>query len=308
MKTSNILKLPFTASLALATWLAGGTPTSASAQADSGDSLTAAQIVTKSREAYGALSSYRDRGTVEYSMGAQKMTLTFSTRLQRPSQYRIDWTQKTGSHGMAWSDGGGNHLIAAALGEEKSGEAQEMPSMKAALAQAAGPSLTAAVVIPGAFFSQDVGDAFFAPVLSGHTPLKRESDAVVGSIDCYVVSSAMDLSKQRQAGKSGTADTTLWIGKKDFLIQQCRTKQVEKMDNAGPPSEQAIDDASRKTLEMQHKPVTPEAIAALRPQMKVIMSQVQTQLKSGFAAGLIFNQKHEDIVVNEKLTATDFAR
>jgi hypothetical protein len=306
MKTSNWFTLNFTAGLALAAL--AGTPMTASAQAANGDSLTAQQIVAKSRAAYGALSSYRDRGTVNYEMAGQKLALSFSTRLQRPNQYRIDWAQKAGSGGVAWSDGAGHHLVAAAAGEEKNAEPQEMSNMRENLGRAAGPSFTAAAAIPGAFFRQDVGDTFFAPALAGRDPLQRESDARVGGVECYVVSSVMDLSKQPKAAKSGSADTTLWIGKEDFLIHQCRTKYVEKMASAGAPNDQAIDDAIKTTLQTQHKPVTAEAIAAMRPQMKAIMSQVQATLKSGFASGLVFDQKHEDIVVNEKLPAADFAR
>jgi ABC-type hemin transport system substrate-binding protein len=59
---------------------------------------------------------------------------------------------------------------------------------------------------------------------------------------------------------------------------------------------------------MQNKPATPEAVAAMRPQMKVIMKQVQATLKSGFESGVVFTQTHENISVNEKLSPSDFDR
>jgi hypothetical protein len=127
----------------------------------------------------------------------------------------------------------------------------------------------------------------------------------VGDIDCYVLSSTLDFSKiPDNSGKSGTASTTLWIGKTDFLIHQCRTKYVEQAD--ATPSDQAIDDAIKKSLEIQKKPVTPEAMAALRPQMTAIMKQVQASLKTNFATGVVSTQTHENIVPNPKLSPADF--
>jgi hypothetical protein len=83
---------------------------------------------------------------------------------------------------------------------------------------------------------------------------------------------------------------------------------VEKVDSSAPATDQAIDEAIKKSLEMQKKPVTPDAIAAMRPQMKAIMKQVQSTLKSGFEAGVVFAQKHENIAVNEKFLPADFTR
>lgn len=130
----------------------------------------------------------------------------------------------------------------------------------------------------------------------------------MGDVDCYVVSSAMiNLSKLPDIGKPGTASTMLWIGKRDFLIHQCRVAYVEKVDSSAP-NDQAIDEAIKKSLAMQNKPVTPEAIAAMRPQMKEIMKQVHATLKSGFESGVVFTQTHENISVNQKFSPADFAR
>jgi len=90
----------------------------------------------------------------------------------------------------------------------------------------------------------------------------------------------------------------LWIGKKDFLIHQTRTRYVEKADS----SDKAMDDAIKKALALQHKAATPDAIAEMRPQMKTIMEQ----LKSSFTAGIISTQTHENIVVNQNYSPADF--
>jgi hypothetical protein len=317
MKTMTWLKVKFAAGVGAATLLAGGAETVAVSQTAVGDKLTAQEIVGKSRDAYAALSSYSDSGTVVSEMAGQKNTLTFSTRLQRPNLYRIDWTQETGfkgvllasNKGVVWSDGSGDYFQSTAAGQEKYAKPQKMQTMKQAFLQAAGLSWSAASTIPGAFFNQDLGDVFVAPVASGRHPLQKEKDAKVGDVDCYVVSSVIDFSQiPDNKGKPGSASTVLWIGKRDFLIHQTRTKYVERVDSSAPPSDQAIDEAIKKSLEMQKKPVTPEAVAAMRPQMRAIMKQVQSTLKSGFESGVMFTQTHKNIVVNEKFSPTDFIR
>jgi hypothetical protein len=213
-----------------------------------------------------------------------------------------------GLSGVVWSDGSGDYLLATAAGQQKNAKSQKMQSMRDALIQAAGLSSPAVSTIPAAFFNQDLGDALLAHAMSGRYPLKKENDAKVGDVDCYVVSSVMDPSNAPDKGKPATASATLWIGKRDFLIRQYRTTHVGKVDLGAPPSDQAIDDAIKKSLEMQNKPATPEAVAAMRPQMKAVMKQVQSTLKSGFESGLVFTQTRENIVVNEKFTPADFTR
>jgi hypothetical protein len=75
---------------------------------------------------------------------------------------------------------------------------------------------------------------------------------------------------------------------------------VEKADS----SDQAIDEAIKKSLKMQNQPITPETIAAMRSQMKANMEL----LKSGYESGLFFTQTHKNIVVNQKYSPVDFAR
>jgi|GEM_PF-1044549 len=320
MKIMTWIKIKFVLGVSVAALLAGGAATVAISQTGGGDKPTAQEIAGRSRDAYAALSSYSDSGTVVSEIAGQNVTTTFNTRLQRPNLYRIDWTQGTGLSGVVWSGGSGDYLqimpgvpvtpgaLAAiiAAGQENNAKPQRMQNMKTALTRATGLSGSAASTIPGAFFNQDLGDVFVAPVASGRHPLQKEKDAKVGNVDCYVVSSVLDFSKiPDNKGKPGTASTMLWIGKRDFLIHQCRTKYVEKVDS-NALSDQAIDEAIKKSLEMQNKPATPEAIAAMRPQMKAIMKQVQSTLKSGFESGIVFTQTHENIVVNKQFSPSDF--
>jgi len=270
--------------------------------------LPAEEIVTKVHDAYAALSSYSDSGAVVAQIGGQNVTTTFNIRLQRPNLYRIDWDQNSGpisGQGVVRSDGTGDNVLfkypdfmLATLGQNQSDKPRKMPSRLAALAVAAPLSGSAASTITGTFFQQDVGD-FAGPAASGRYPLKKEKDEKVGDVDCYVVlSEGIDLSKVASIGKPGTLDTKLWIGKKDFLIHQTRTRYVEKADS----SDKAMDDAIKKALALQHKAATPDAIAEMRPQMKTIMEQ----LKSSFTAGIISTQTHENIVVNQNYSPADF--
>ncbi len=302
-------KLNFAAAAGMAALLSAAAGTAAVAGSGSGDSLTAEAIVAKSLDGYAALSSYSDSGTVATEMAGQRNTLTFNLRLQRPNLYRVNWqgTALTGE-GVAWSDGSGDFLQATAPGQAKDSKAQKMQNRRSGLARAAGLSWTAAATVPQAFFKQNLGDMLLAPATSGRYPLKKETDAKIGDADCYVVSGVMDLSQLPDVRKAGTSYTTLWIGKSDFLIRQARMRYVEKAGATAPPSDQAIDDAIKKSLEMQHKPATPEAIAAMRPQMREIMQKTQSTLKAGFAAGMVFTQTHQNIVVNQKLAPADFTR
>ena len=314
MKTMTWLKFKFAIGVGMAALLAGGVATVAISQT-SGDGLTAQKIAEKSRDAYAALASYSDSGTVVSEIGNQNITTAFHLRLQRPNLYRVDWTQTGGmatTEGLVWSDGSGDYsLMGDPTGANMPGQAsklKKMPNMKAALSLATGLSTSAASTVPGAFFNQDLGDVFVAPVRSGRHPLQKEPDAKVGNVDCYVLSSTLDFSKiPDNGGKPGLAATTLWIGKQDFLIHQSRTKYVEKVDDSAT-GDQAIDNAIKKSLEMQNKPVTPETVAAMRPQMAAIMKQVQATLKSSFESGVVFTQTHENIVVNQKFSPADFAR
>ena len=301
--------------------LAGSTAIIATAQA-SGDELSARQIADKTRAAYAALSSYSDSGKVVYAIAGQNLTATFDLRLARPGLYRVDWAQEKGLQGVVWSQGDGDFLQVdpgspasamataslAAAGLKNDPNPQRKPSRNAALSQAAGLSFTAAATIPGIFFNQSCGDIFISPIIAGQYPVKREKDETINGVDCYVIATEIDLSTTTPPSKPGTESATLWIGKSDFLIHQDQVRYAEKVDEQALSSDAQIDEACKKSLEMQHQPVTPEAIAALRPQMRTVMKQVQSTLKAGFAKGIVTTQTHDNIVINRSLTASDFAR
>jgi len=317
MKTMTWLKIKFAAGVGVAALLAAGTATVAISRPAAGDgAMKPAEILAKTHAAYAALSSYRDHGTVVSQIGGQELRMDFHTRLQRPGSYRIDWQHETGPMGMAtgsdgviWSDAAGDHLRTdgSALTAQKA-ETKRLKSRKQAAGAAMAHSLGAAETVPGAFFGEDLGDMFVTPALAGRYPLHAEADAVAGGVDCLVLTTdAMDLSQVPGVGKPGTATITLWIGKQDFLLHQSRTKYTEKVDEQVLNSDAALDAAIKKSLAMQGKPATPDAIAAMRPMMRTVMKQVQSTLKDSFTAGIVTVQTHAGIVVNQPFTAADFA-
>ncbi len=300
------LKLKFAAGVGVAVLLAGSAATIALSQHGANDKLTPQQIAKQAQDAYATLFSYSDSGTAVGESAGTTTRTTFNIRLQRPNLYRIDWTQTGGLYtgkGVVWSDGSGDYLVTGPAGQEKSEQPDKMYDMQFALGAAAGSSDSAASTIPAVFFKQTWGDVLELAA-SGRLKINRESDAKIGSVDCYVVSSVLDAVSlpgqgklPNKMGKVGTITTTLWIGKRDHLIHQCRTSS-EGMSIALPPQSDAD---IKAILERQNKSATPEAITAWRTQMDAMMKQAQ-------GARFVFTETHENISVNQMSLPSDFTR
>jgi hypothetical protein len=293
----------------VAALLAGGAATVAVSQTGGSDKLTVPEIAKQTQEAYAALTSYSDTAKGVSEGGGQTTEATCTTRLQRPKQYRVEWTTTGGlyvSKGLFWSDGGANYRVMEAADKFASATAQTARDMQMAFAMATGVSGGVASTVPGAFFKLNFGDKLGAFV-SGNTEMKREADEKIGGVDCYVVVSVLDGDKllgNKKMPKNalvdlkslGTTTTTLWIGKKDHLIRKSKTA------TAGMSAAMKFTDETLKmALERQKKPVTPENIAALRTEMEKSMAQMKN-------SGLVITETHENIVVNQKFSASDFTR
>ncbi len=297
MKMMTWIKLKFAMASARPILLAGGVVTVAISQTSMTSAiLTAQEIAKQSQDAYAALSSYSDTGTVTTSNGGgQVMMTTFSIRLQRPDLYQLDWSSTGGSYnskGAAWSDGDGNFFQMGAAGQNAKPEKQR--DMQQTLASAMGVSGSAAS-IPATFFSQPFGDVLGVPAM-GRFQLKRTSDEKIGDTVCHVISSTLPSVKlPNNKGNSGISTTTLWIGKRDHLIHQIQT-MVEGASITPPPESDAD---LRVILERQDKPATSENIAALRVELEKSMN-------SALRGNFVFIQKHEHISVNQKFSPADF--
>jgi outer membrane lipoprotein-sorting protein len=241
------------------------------------DGVTSDAIIKKATDTYAALKSYSDSGTANSKMGSFGTSTTFTIRLQRPGFYNVSW-QSTMSQGVVWSDGTGDYLQAPGIDSKK------QTNREMALAGATGISGGVAASIPGTFFAEKWGDK-----LSGAH--ERKADEKVDGVDCYVLTSTIN--------RNGTnLLTTLWIGQQDSLIHQTKTK----MD--GMPKMPVIDDATlTKILNNQNKPVTPEALDALRKQLSSAQDMAATMMKGG---GIEFTELHTNIVTDKTFNPDDF--
>lgn len=291
LKLMTYAKLKLAVGISAGILLAAGAATVAISQTGgAGDKLTPQEIIQKAQEAYAKLSSYSDTGKTVTERGKQTETITFTTRLQRPNFYRIEWSQakitgsvsrnttvtSNSSKGVVWSAGNGSFFTIDPSGQQQN----QFPEMRAALNYSCGVSGEASSTIPGAFFKLDLNNAIGSKNVLQPTDAtsQKQTSEHVGGVDCFVVSSH----------KFGTL--TLWIGKQDYLIHQIRTI-VEEFN--APRSDAEI----KAILESQKISATPEAIASV----KTSMNQIQ-RMK------VVSTETHEHIVVNQKFSPADFAR
>jgi outer membrane lipoprotein-sorting protein len=226
--------------------------------------LTAGEIFFKARGAYAALTSYSDQGTTVAVLNGLTITTTFTIKLGRPNLYRIAWVQTNDSPysttttkpQSVWSAGDGDFLDMLGRGPQKQVD-QAM-----ALSSATGISGGAAATIPSEFFNSPWGNQ----LSSAERNDKRQPDEKVGDVDCYVFS-----------GSAKGRTSTVWIGKRDFLIRQVRTLTSAAAMKA------AMEEAARVNPIMAHMP-------GMEPH------------------DLTSTENHTNIVVNEKLTAADFSQ
>jgi RNA polymerase sigma factor (sigma-70 family) len=256
MKTMTWMKIKFAIGVGAIALLAGGAATMAISQTSNGNKLTAQEIFQKAQDAYAALSSYGDEGKTVATVNGRTLTTTFTIKLARPNLYRIEWKQEVfpgyANEGSVWSAGNGNFL------KMGNGAAHDEESRESALGGATGISGGAAATIPGTFFKMNWGNQLGGSIADK----KQQPDEKVGNVDCYVFTSEL----------KGTT-TTLWIGKKDFLIHQMR--HVTSAEAVKAAMEQAA-----KVTGVSHK-VAPQGITSI--------------------------ETHENISVNQKFSPSDFA-
>lgn len=261
----------------------------------------AAQIIKEAQDAYAALSSYSDTGTVVTESAGVSNTTAFSIRMQRPDLYWIAWTQQSSSYtmeGAVWSDGSGNFIKIGKNGTQK------LKNRELAIASATGISASAAATVPGTFFHQHWGDVL-GPAALGRESVRVLPDEKVGEVDCDVISykigppalpETRKPSEDAQVVQPAITATTLWIGKEDHLIHKCRTSVT-----GGPTVLPIKDDALKQALEQQHKPATPEAVAAYRAELESKMKETQIR-------GVVFTQTHQNISVDRHFAPSNFRR
>ena len=306
MKTMTWLKLKFVAGASIAALLAGGVATVAiSDTIKSGDNLTPQAIAKQSQDAYAALTSYSDSGTVRVNSSGAIVTTRFNIRLQRPNFYRVDWTQSSGaaptSQGVIWSDGDGDYSAMSAGKIDMKPE--KRADMQMNFGAAAGVSSTAASTIPGIFYQIKMGNVLQLAAANIGTN-KKAGEEKVGDTDCYVIAGKIApdalIDKGQVARLTGgmVMATKLWIGKKDHLVHQIQ----QTVDASRMATPTFSDEDIKSIMEKLNKPATPQAIADYRTMMENAMKQTK---KMG---NIVFTQTHENIVVNQRFSPSAFKR
>src|ERR1019366_9455517 len=226
LKIMTHAKLKLAIGITAGILLVGGATTMVISQTTGDDKLTPQEIAKQSQDAYAALMSYSDSGTVVTEMAGKNIKTTFNIRLVRPNLYRIDSIMMAGPNGLkgaAWSDGSGDYFETG-TGKEKTKD------MQAALASATMMG-NSALAAPEIFFKLTLGDPM-GFIVTGKVETKREKDGQVGDVDCYIISSVVNTAKMLAevtllggAGKMGMANDTrlFWIGKRDHFIHQIQS-------------------------------------------------------------------------------------
>lgn len=189
--------------------LFGAVTTSARADDTGSGELTPEQIFQKMTATYASLFSYSDSGQVVTTLDGGTKTTVFSTRLERPGFYLLEWQPihrsaypaQASTEQAVWSSGAGDYLNTG-FGPQDQG------SPEIGLNNAKSFSDGATATVPTTFFNLTLGSTPGISVFEEH----RQPDGLVGKTECYVFKSELD-------GKA----TTLWIGKEDFLIHQVQT-------------------------------------------------------------------------------------
>jgi hypothetical protein len=211
-----------------ALFLLGAIPAIVLAQNGASSNLTKEEIFKKSQEVYASLVSYSDEGKSVATLSGMTITTTFTTRLTRPSLYRITWEESNSSPfspksnpAAVWSAGEGDFL-------DNGWQTTKRESQEMALAGATGISADAAGEIPAAFF----GTKWANPFCCLAKGMVQQADDKVGDVDCYVF-----------AGGTKDQMRTIWIGKQDFLIHRIQEvtsaagmkAALERAEKVAPP-------------------------------------------------------------------------
>jgi hypothetical protein len=231
MKTMTWLKIKFALGVSVAALLAGVATTVAISQTSNSDGLAAREIITKTQDAYAALTSYSDEGKEFGSVGtAEVAPHTFSIKLARLNLYQIKWTQDLGFYsqtGVVWSAGSGDFLKMLQVSKPA-----KYPNAEGALSAAMGISGGASGIVPKSFFNLKSG------IVAAMQSAIKKPDEKIGGTDCYVLT-------QSKGGRT----ETLWIGKQDFLI-----RQIEN-DTSAAVLKAMLEDQAKQDPEM-HLPTT----------------------------------------------------
>lgn len=218
------------------------------------------------------------REGVETSIGG-----TFKILLARPDFYRVEWTLhldlgKT-SQGVVWNDGEGARLY---LSDAHA--VTPMPSDRAAMSAATGPSMGTSHTIPTLFFGLDEGPS----LLERLEEVRLEGEETVGGTRCRILSGSLP---------SGV-DYRLWIGiDQPYLVQIENTLGGTSSQTAIPESTPEQMAKALEAMGMEDTPENRAHIHELLDKARAVMSNVRGTAR----------QIHTGIDMMRPLAAEEFA-
>jgi RNA polymerase sigma factor (sigma-70 family) len=165
--------------------------------------LSVPSLIQSIQQAYASLSTYRDNGRVVHEYNGDVWTDTFDLLLERANHYRIELV--TAPHPYTrtnawWSDGSGDYSLSFAEGTYKASSPQD--SLSGFVSQQS--------PIPAVFFDFVWGNALIPFKLARVESVGLQDERIDG-IDCHVLQC-----------RSANGQSTLWVGKQDFLIRRSR--------------------------------------------------------------------------------------
>lgn len=183
--------------------------------------LTTAEILKKVDATYKGIKSYSAQAasvsTIDLSQvnpmlkDPQKLTAKMSILMARPNLYRFEWERAMGPKtlkGAIWSAGRGDYVKTAS-------NPIKVKNRESAVTMGLASSGALGLGLSGLFFEE---------TNKLETELKNDSknaDETLDGQQCYVLS-----------GEIKSQDVTLWINRKNFLIDQIEVKLGGKIDDA----------------------------------------------------------------------------
>lgn len=268
MKTMTWLKVKFAVGVAVSVVLAAGVTTVAVSQIDRGtDDQSQLTSAEIVKKSQEAYAALTSYSDEGTSVGVMGDTVA----------PRHSFTIKLGRpdlYRIAWQQGMGSTGMVWSAG---SGNFMKLyhfstpqkATMQRTLMTATGVSGGATGSVPSSFFNLNWSSRL-SPIMFSAT---RKPDEKVGGVDCFVLTKSIPGTAQTVAGTV----QTIWIGKNDFLIRQVQ--------------EQVSAAALKASLEQQaEKHPDPELQKAI----------------SSITGDIISTETHENIVINERYSPSDF--
>ena len=282
MKTMAWLKIKFALVIGATIFMIGGVVAFAFLSDETSDPA-AVEILNKMQAAYASMSSYSDTGTC---VTEQSGSLTFATKLSRPSLYRIQWithaSATTWIESAVWSQGAENFMLLRSPGNHVRENLYRMKDRNTTLEREASRG---AWTIPPIFFAmkKDVADG----LLGQSRGFKIQGEDKIDGIDCFVLTGRLKIAED--------LPVTFWIGTNDFLIHQSRRTTLERTWRDG-----FLEQVKIQNL-LGDKPTSEQIREATKK-----MQAVKTKNANPSLEKVTLTETHKDIRINQQFTDVDF--